>query len=757
MRNPLFESLVTKANTYKNPFLNEQEKPQPGTVFSDYVKSLAKMGNDLAANFIIAVNSYPEPSKFKDEYVANLPTKIQAAIDAIDTKETIGLQLEKFYNALRQEVNNFLSASKGDTEYVKLLDKWRDNLSSGFKNYKVAIDKAMAYVKQQEESGQAKMEDSDWELLKKLVSGGLAELKDEMQTKATLAGESKTFFPEEFSSKDQVIEQLINNKIAIDFNSFSKILNEAKEDRVARRNARAESARVETLEGSVKGVLELIAMRSGDPSRKNFKSLAMNGEFVSLIKSVAEVRAELSVDDEQKKDIDFKQVSKTISNLESLFKSKKDAFDKAYDEESKTLRSFKTLSIATPEVEKYKQAGDNAFNTLSMLSQNAANQAAMEKKKPKPATDATGDTGATGATSATGSTAASSFKIEKPISKGSKEKDNVKKFQELVIDKMKDLKGKSPEYDALEKSKSQFGNFGSKTATMVKFLKDGFGLDSKNTDITQELIDKISSHDGKIKESFSLNEEFDLGAAKKGRSSSSSSKSGSSGSGGKSSGVEKKPGVFNCIKTADNTTKVSGGKATIERANKNKHTFNADGTYSYFWAEKGQTMDGTWKCTAQGFEATLKSDNDVFIGTPGVMNWKSNMDAAEKEKAAAAAKAAADLAVKAGEICKKILINMTGDTENEEKVAEIFRDEVTTFEMFKAVETFWNNNFWPSSPQLRNSPAYYKGKKVEEITKLMAVTPKKVGQSLRNLILNYFDNSQKALINGYLPAGVKKF
>lgn len=514
MRNPLFESLVTKANTYKNPFLNEQEKPQPGTVFSDYVKSLAKMGNDLAANFIIAVNSYPEPSKFKDEYVANLPTKIQAAIDAIDTKETIGPQLEKFYNALRQEVNNFLSASKGDTEYVNLLEEWRKNLSSGFKNYKVAIDKAMAYVKQQEESGQAKMEDSDWELLKKLVSGGLAKLKDEMQTKATLAGESKTFFPEEFSSKDQVIEQLINNKIAIDFNSFSKILNEAKEDRVARRNARAESARVETLEGSVKGVLELIAMRSGDPSRKNFKSLAMNGEFVSLIKSVAEVRAELSVDDEQKKDIDFKQVSKTISNLESLFKSKKDAFDKAYDEESKTLRSFKTLSIATPEVEKYKQDGDNAFNTLSMLSQNAANQAAMERKKPKPKVDEPSKPDEPVASTG------SSIKIANTVKYDDKKKgavnDDVKKVQQLIIDKL----GKKLKDDETYKKFAKFGadgKFGKNTSNQIIKTKAGLGLKDTSSDITQELVDALSA----VKESFVFEQEFNMDAYNKAGSQSS--------------------------------------------------------------------------------------------------------------------------------------------------------------------------------------------------------------------------------------------
>ncbi len=756
MRNPLFESLVNRANSYKNPFLNEQDKPQPGTVFSDYVKSLAKLGNDLAANFIIAVNSYPEPSKFKDEYIANLPAKIQAAVDAIDTKKTIGPQLEDFYNALRQEVNNFLSASKGDTEYVNLLDEWRKNLSSGFKNYKVAIDKAMVYVKQQDESGQARMEDSDWELLKKLVSGGLAKLKDEMQTKATLAGESKSFIPEEFSTRGQVMEQLIHNKIAIDFNSFNRIVNEAKEDRVARRNARAESARVETLEGSVKGVLELIAMRSGDPSKKNFKSLAMNGEFVSLIKSVAEVRAELSVDDEQKKDIDFKQVGKTISNLESLFKSKKDAFDKAYDEESKTLRSFKTLSIATPEVEKYKQDGDNAFSTLPMLSQNAANQAAIERKKPTP----TGDSGTAGTAGTAGSAGASApFKLENTVKYDAKKRgsvnDDVKKVQQLIIDKIgKSSKGKDSE---LYKKFSKYGadgKFGQNTGNLISSIKAGLGLKDTSSDITQELVDKLSSE---VFESlYSVRENFDWDAytAKSNSFSSSGSKSGSSGSG---SGGEKKSSTFNCIRSADNTTKISGGKATIERENKNKHTFNADGTYSFFYASKNETLKGTWKCTPEGFEAYTDSDKDTFYGTPGVMDWKSNMDQAEKAKADAVAKAAADLQVKAGEICKKILVKMSGANEREEEAAAVFRDEVTTPEMFKAVETFWNNKWWPSQRQMMNAPSYYNKMSVDEITKFMEYKKDKSGFGLRNLVQFYFDNSQKALLNGYLPSGVKKF
>jgi hypothetical protein len=139
------------------------------------------------------------------------------------------------------------------------------------------------------------------------------------------------------------------------------------------------------------------------------------------------------------------------------------------------------------------------------------------------------------------------------------------------------------------------------------------------------------------------------------------------------------------------------------------------------------------------------------------MDWKSNMDKAEKAKADAAAKAAADLAAKAGEICKKILVKMSGKNEDEEGASEIFRDEVTTGEMFKAVEYFWNNKWWPSQRQMMNAPSYYNKMSVDEITKFMEYKKGKIGFGLRDLVQFYFDNSQKALLNGYLPSGVKKF
>lgn len=139
------------------------------------------------------------------------------------------------------------------------------------------------------------------------------------------------------------------------------------------------------------------------------------------------------------------------------------------------------------------------------------------------------------------------------------------------------------------------------------------------------------------------------------------------------------------------------------------------------------------------------------------MDWKSNMDNAEKAKMDAATKAAADLQVKAGEICKKIIVKMSGTKEREEEAAAIFRDEVTTVEMFKAVETFWNNKWWPSQVQLQSSPLYFEKKSVDEITKIMDYKAGKKGFSLRYLIEFFFDTDQIALLNGYLPAGVKKF
>ena len=767
MQNPLFESLLKKVQTYENPQIAEQESgtPPKGTIFSDFVKSLAQIGTKLVDQYIAAIKSYPD-TKIKKEYEKTLPDKLAAILASVDKTKTVGIQVDSLFKAVKTEASAFIALGQGDTEVVKFLKPWRESFKAGFNAYQQAVNSAMEYVKQQEAAGTAKMSDAEYEMISKAVSASIDGYNKSTQIESTLKddwgsneGHSYKDISNSVNESAPAIDQLISNKICVDFKTYNKIINEAKEDRVARRAAKAATIEGENLGAQIDGVLSVIGSRLSDPTKAKFKSLAMKDQFMSIATNLSQVQTELAVDDKELKNVNFDEINKQISNLKTLFDDKKKSFESTYAEEEKNTRSFKTLEVATPEVTKYLSDGDIQFGQLSILAQKAANLAAEEAKKPAAATGGTGTTGATGATGATGSIGA---KVESaPVKRADvpkgKRNDEVKKFQDGVIAKYaKDKRISATDaYKKLKQSvdSGQGGFFGPRTDAMVKMLKAGFKLSDTGSDITKDLLDKINAQ--MIKESRLFEQDFDYDAAEK-VGSSSSSKSSSSGSKGNPEG-EKKPGVFNCVRTADNTTKISGGKAIIERSNKNKHTFNADGTYSFFYASKNETMEGTWKCTQEGFEAYTDSDKDTFYGRPGVMDWKSNMDQAEKEKLAAATKAAADFQAKAGEICKKILVKMAGTKENEEAVAEIFRDEVTTVQIFKAVENFWNTKWWPSHSQLQSNPLVYDKISVDEITKKMDYKDGKNGYSLRLLVDRFFDNSQKALLNGYLPSGANKF
>ena len=74
--NPLFESLVFKANRYG--MLDEQEssgKAPSGAVYQDFAVSLTTIGAKLVENYIKAVAGYPE-TDFKKKYMTELPSKI---------------------------------------------------------------------------------------------------------------------------------------------------------------------------------------------------------------------------------------------------------------------------------------------------------------------------------------------------------------------------------------------------------------------------------------------------------------------------------------------------------------------------------------------------------------------------------------------------------------------------------------------------------------------------------------------------------
>ena len=582
MQNPLFESLIRKVQTYENPQMSEQTTPPKGTVFSDFVKSLAQIGTKLVDQYIAAIKSYPD-TKIKKEYEKGLPDKLAAILASVDKTKTVGIQVDSLFKAVKAEATAFFKLGEGDTEVVKFLKPWRESFRAGFNAYQQAVNSAMEYVKKQEDANTAKMSDAEYEMISKAVSASIDGYNKSTQVESTLkddwgSNESYSYkrVSMEMNESSPVLDQLISNKICVDFNTYNKIINEAKEDRVARRAAKASRINGENLGAQIDAVLSVIGSRLSDPAKAKFKSLAMKDQFMSIATNLSQIQTELAIDDKELKDVNFGEIDKQISNLETLFADKKKAFDEAYAGEEKNSRSFKTLEVATPEVTKFLSDGDTQFGQLSILAQKAANMAAEEAKKPKPATGGTGGTGATGATGATGSTGTkvTAAEVKKSDVPKGKKSDEVKKFQEEVVAKYsKDKRiSATPVYKDLKQSldSGQGGYFGPRTDAMVKMLKAGFKLSDTSADITKELLDKINSQI--VKESRIFEQDFDYDAAEK-----FSSGSGSTGGEKKKSSGKKaaEPGAKNDIPAAkeenvmqDKEIKTPIDASKIEKATK---------------------------------------------------------------------------------------------------------------------------------------------------------------------------------------------
>jgi hypothetical protein len=523
MQNPLFESLIRKVQTYENPQMSEQTTPPKGTVFSDFVKSLAQIGTKLVDQYIAAIKSYPD-TKIKKEYEKGLPDKLAAILASVDKTKTVGIQVDSLFKAVKAEATAFFKLGEGDTEVVKFLKPWRESFRAGFNAYQQAVNSAMEYVKKQEDANTAKMSDAEYEMISKAVSASIDGYNKSTQVESTLkddwgSNESYSYKSAsmEMNESSPVLDQLISNKICVDFNTYNKIINEAKEDRVARRAAKASRINGENLGAQIDAVLSVIGSRLSDPAKAKFKSLAMKDQFMSIATNLSQIQTELAIDDKELKDVNFGEIDKQISNLETLFADKKKAFDEAYAGEEKNSRSFKTLEVATPEVTKFLSDGDVQFGQLSILAQKAANMAAEEAKKPKSATGGTGATGATGATGSTGTKVTAAEVKKSDVPKG-KKSDEVKKFQEEVVAKYsKDKRISATQiYKDLKKSldSGQGGYFGPKTDAMVKMLKAGFKLSDTGSDITKELLDKINAQKI-IGESRIFEQDFDYDAAEK--------------------------------------------------------------------------------------------------------------------------------------------------------------------------------------------------------------------------------------------------
>jgi hypothetical protein len=624
--------------------------------------------------------------------------KLKAIENSIDITKTPSIQLDGLFNNVKNEATAFFGlGAKEDKRLVKYLEPWRDSFRTGFQLYTQAFKSLMEYVKKQEESGQAKISETEKGMMKAGVSKFIASLTASFEKNKTIT-DTKWGEPvvgESLVRDSSVIERLIQSKICVDFNTFNTVINEAKEDRVARRASRAIRPKIEALQANISNVLNQIGGRLGDPAKANFKSLAMAEEFNKIANTLVSIQDELSIDKAELKNVQFDDLNKQVDNLVDLFNSKKESYDKTYSEEEKTLRSSKTLEIATPEVAKFIADGDAQFDALSDLSQKGANlfSADIEKEKsdkaqadklkgesqPKNPGKKDGEIqkGQDGAdwkwddkakvwnkVEVANAVSTSDIKIAAPIKKGTKS-DQVKPVQQLIIDKMKKKLANDAAYKKFAKYGAD-GKFGGSTGSVISAIKAGLGLEDKSSDITQEFVDKLSA----VKESFVFEQEFNMDAYNK-----------AIGSGG---GGDTKP--------AKKLKKASAVKKDIPVAK---------------------------------IENVMK---DKEIKTP--------VDAKKIENAT-----------------KKLLLAMTGAYEDENKVYAVFQDDINTKDEFEALRQSWNS-MKITAIDLQKAESVWKNYTVAQLAEKNKARTRLV--TLQLLFRNSFSDSELNRLNSYLPDGVKK-
>ena len=229
------------------------------------------------------------------------------------------------------------------------------------------------------------------------------------------------------------------------------------------------------------------------------------------------------------------------------------------------------------------------------------------------------------------------------------------------------------------------------------------------------------------------------------------------GSKGSSEGSPKKSSAFKCIKNLESGLTVSGGTATLKRDSGSIHEFKSDGTYRFYHSQskkEDKWLSGTWKCVDGGWEAYTKADGDTYYSKEG--NWKTNLDSDKAAAAAEASKATAAIRTKGEEAAKGLLNALGGNSEDEKAVYKIFKEQITSKEIFDATEAAWNS-IWPSSQDMGYGSGYYAKKSWAEIFKKHHSYTGKKGFSLRGAIDNLFSDAETARLNGYLPTGVKPF
>lgn len=514
--NPLFESLVKRAEGYVHPSVSEAGVSlDKGLGFAAYNRTIITIVKGLISDFSYAINTYPA-TKIQREFKSTFKTNLAAIGNKINTVKTAELQTsEVVLPGIEAEYTRFKNSISKETEYdPKMFEQWIglfDKMMNARKSAISDIIKKMGEISTVEDKGS----------LPDVIRLSLQKYIESFSNEIKIV--ESAYVENEYNS-DRVLEHLSNSNVCVDFKTYSKIVNEgifdfiigSKKDRQANRGRKDLITKTETLKARLDSVMARIAASRNDASEKSLKALDKEATFNNIYKRINSIEGKYG-EGVDPKGINWDEETKRLNAVTMLFNNELQEFEDLYKDEVEGTQDYANVLIAIPTLKDHLDRAEGAKNSLSTESLNvqnnykiklsadaaaAAEAAKKKKEEEKPEEEKPGK---------------SEFQIKEPIKRGSKDKDNIKKFQKLTIDKMKGLKGKSKEYDKFAKYGAD-GIFGKSTDAFIKFLKKGFKIKDTSSDITQELIDKISSDDGKINDSYSypysLHEEFDLKAAR---------------------------------------------------------------------------------------------------------------------------------------------------------------------------------------------------------------------------------------------------
>jgi hypothetical protein len=533
IKNPVFESLLKNVNSYGNGLYEQKAKAPTGEFkgSQDLFEVAYQLGISIVNGLCTTVLTYPA-TPYKATYLKAFPGKLGSLSDQIKamtiegqksapagTAGTAGasggyagsnviyqvIELEKL---VRKEIQDFVNGASVDKDYTDLLSKWQEDITGGINNYKSSIDA----IKKQIDILDPKHQVSDTQEGNAKLYKGIDGIKDDVAKAIEETSQKGANMFKKNESKT-IIGNLIDNKICVGFNDFNRINLLEKEERRTRRKKEELIKKLEGILSDINNTVNIISSRidGGGDDVKGFSSLAMAPDFISLNKEALGLKNEL---EDKNIELTFDEVDtksgkdNAVQRIYNEVAKKKKLFNETWNSEYSKLSSVKNVNNTNPEIMKYYNNGNAFFSMLATDVKNILFNAANKPKKEEPKKEDK---------KAAESLLKLSATIKRKDLKGKKNKE-VEAFQQMVVKKYADDKNisKISVYKNLKAAldKKQGGAFGEKTTSMIKYLKAGFKLSDTSSDITQELVDKISAANI-VKESFLFEQEFDYEAAAK--------------------------------------------------------------------------------------------------------------------------------------------------------------------------------------------------------------------------------------------------